>query len=359
MKTRKNRGVSTLARIYADIMRNYKESRSRIGNLSSTTKIIHTLQDIPKPPHLSFDYFPKPIFDYVFNKHPALKNVITYKFQLSANAFNIRREFIVHFIVGSAAAADTSRYAHLVYSWLSVLHSKLSSKCSNRLDIYIYMTNFKKELGRGGDVLDAINVNTGLTTSCPTDSGFIIIYRREEWFKVFIHESFHSFGLDLSTMNCEPSNEKIRRLFGIKHTEVNIYEAHVEFWATIIHTMFVMAAHNTAFSQFKRMIGVEIAHSTRQVAKILKYMGLTYADLLRGDGSAAAKYMEKTNVFSYYILKTILLCHYAEFIKLCGEWTCAEAPNELYLFIERHYRRVHFGDGDDGGRGLRMTALTI
>ena len=50
------------------------------------------------------------------------------------------------------------------------------------------------------DIIDQIHVNTGFTTTCPVDSE-IVIFREEEWFKVFIHETFHNFALDFSDMN--------------------------------------------------------------------------------------------------------------------------------------------------------------
>ena len=42
------------------------------------------------------------------------------------------------------------------------------------------------------------NVNTAFTLACSPNSE-MVIFRREEWKKVFIHETFHTYGLDFSS----------------------------------------------------------------------------------------------------------------------------------------------------------------
>ena len=75
------------------------------------------------------------------------------------------------------------------------------------VSIHLFMTDFKKEIPKSTvDVIDVMNVNSGLSDVCQRDSE-IIIYRKEEWFKVFIHETFHSLGLDFSNYST-PEFEK-------------------------------------------------------------------------------------------------------------------------------------------------------
>jgi hypothetical protein len=56
----------------------------------------------------------------------------------------------------------------------------------------------------------------------------------------------------------------------------------------------------------------EILFSLFQLSKVLKHNKMTYTDLF-----VKNSYKEKSNVFSYYVLKTIFIYFYNEFI----EWT--------------------------------------
>ena len=74
------------------------------------------------------------------------------------------------------------------------------------------------------------------TTTCPKDSE-IVIFRKEEWFKVLIHESFHNFALDFSDMNTYECTKDILSIFPV-NSEVNLYESYTEFWAEIMNALF-------------------------------------------------------------------------------------------------------------------------
>jgi hypothetical protein len=60
-----------------------------------------------------------------------------------------------------------------------------------------------------------------------------MLYRMEEWFKVFIHETFHCLGLDFSGMNVSNSNKQILQLFPgcSRDMDVRVYETYCEIWA--------------------------------------------------------------------------------------------------------------------------------
>jgi hypothetical protein len=110
------------------------------------------------------------------------------------------------------------------------------------LTIYIYLTQEKKRLPNDPNaVLGRENANTAFTTSCTSDTE-IHLYREEEWFKVFIHETIHSYGLDFSTMNNSSANAQIRKIFGVS-SDVRLYESYTEYWAEIVHMCFLAHFH--------------------------------------------------------------------------------------------------------------------
>ena len=122
--------------------------------------------------------------------------------------------------------------------WLSLVTSLADKDCSEKsLNVYFYMTPFKKQRPNDDAILSAIHVNTGLTRNCETH-GEIVVYRTEEWFKVFIHESMHNFNMDFIDLDLRGANEQLRRTFCIPHDDILLFETYTETWARIINTMF-------------------------------------------------------------------------------------------------------------------------
>ena len=59
------------------------------------------------------------------------------------------------------------------------------------------------------DILDQVNCNTAVTYACAVN-GECLIYRKEEWFKVFIHETFHAYEFQPDSVNDELLLEGIK-----------------------------------------------------------------------------------------------------------------------------------------------------
>ena len=209
------------------------------------------------------------------------------------------------------------------------------------------------------DILGVEHCNSAVTTSCALD-GVIVVYRKEEWFKVFVHESFHSLGLDFSTFSCHKLNKKLAVLFPIK-SEMNVFEAYSEFWATIINCLF--CAYNLLdnklndrdfllYSDF--CIQFERIFSLFQMVKVLNFMGISYQHLFEkneiSDVARCYLYKENTNVFSYYIVKCILLYNYNAFLAWCEQNNINTLRfdkyennlNKFYTFIKSHYNNPLF-----------------
>ena len=226
-------------------------------------------------------------------------------------------------------------------TWLYMAYNFKTKNCADKLSIYIYLTPFKKMLPQGTyRTLDSEHVNTAVTTSC-TKNGEVVVYRQEEWFKVFIHETFHILGLDFSSMHSERLSTRLKKLFPVE-SDMLVYEAYTEMWAEVLNCMFYsfkLIDVKKDFEQFNMYFEfcceLERLFSTMQVIKILNYMGLTYKTLYEKDSRSTilreSLYKEKTNVFPYYILKLILMFNYKQFILWC------KTNNETLLkFNETH-----------------------
>jgi hypothetical protein len=106
--------------------------------------------------------------------------------------------------------------------WFYVLNKYSTKNCSETLNLYFYFTSLYKKIPESNltnTILDEYNVNTAFTRTCPSNSE-IVIFRKEEWFKVLIHESFHNFALDFSDIDSEQGNNYILNIFPVNSIEV-------------------------------------------------------------------------------------------------------------------------------------------
>jgi hypothetical protein len=203
------------------------------------------------------------------------------------------------------------------------------------------MTPFKKQRPANDVILSAIHVNTGVTRNCETH-GEIVVYRAEEWFKVFIHESMHNFNMDFIDLELREANEQLRRTFCIPHDDILLFETYTETWARIINTMFytyfqedtvkdgrpsATATAAAARKQFIRTVREKLAINALfyayQSVKSLEIMGLKYANItIQSEENIEVcrkRYAEDTNVYAYYILGGILSVYALPFISWCCE----------------------------------------
>ena len=220
---------------------------------------------------------------------------------------------------------------------------KYTTSNMKTLKIIILFSEEKKEKNKDKSILNANNVNTGVTRSCAID-GRIFLYRQEELIKVLIHELIHSKCIDFSNININASIfDMIKEMFNINSSFI-ISESYSEFWANIINTIFVAidATGTTGtnlfdlfYENFTLLHIIEKIFSLHQIVSILDYMDLTYKDIITG--KKVRKYTEDTNVFAYYILKTIWLYFgndYLSFMKYKNTKNLLNSNNNLRYIKE-------------------------
>jgi hypothetical protein len=145
---------------------------------------------------------------------------ITYHFSLYGR--NIKVHFIVEDDNVELEIETYNKHVDSIIMWLYILNQYASKQCATSLVIYLYFTSLEKRIPNSNIfILDEINVNTAFTTTCPKDSE-IVVFRKEEWFKVLIHETFHNFALDFSDMNNNNAHKCILDIFKV-NSNVNLY----------------------------------------------------------------------------------------------------------------------------------------
>lgn len=237
------------------------------------------------------------------------------------------------------------KYVYQIFVWLYIVfyETKREKSCvSKGLTIYFFFSPLLKLLPeKEGEPLGTLECNTAYTYTCPKENGAeITIFRKEDWFKTFIHETFHTFSLDFSQMDNEKVNKKILEMFSVT-SEVNLFEAYTEFWATIINIIFCSfwSQNNLSkiYEEITFLINADMNYALFQLVKILDHYHLNYSDLFTNE--SVQKYKENTSVLSYYIIKTILLLHYNEFIHWCymhneSFFSFQKNPEVLKSFVE-------------------------
>ena len=278
-----------------------------------------------KPRYLSHNsYISSHIVDYIN------KNIL---YHLNYTFFLSDRKIAVNYYLFNKSDVNfkyLDEHTNLVCMILDLLQKTARVSCNKTLQIDIYLSPFKRTLPKNNDIIGPVNLNGGFTQTC-MKNGHIVVYRKQEWLKVLIHECFHSYGLDYSTMYQVSLNKKLKSLFPIE-SEFNLYETYSELWAEILNTCLIAYFFNKdSFDDFVKYFSVLIEkerdYSFFQIAKILDYQNLTYRDLFKKDNS----FKENTNVFAYYIAKAILYYNYESFI----EW-CAKNNNDYLNFTKTY-----------------------
>jgi hypothetical protein len=189
----------------------------------------HSLRDIPKKELsamcLNILTHEDTVNDIFFNEYItesqrieiAEKIKASDRFQQTFKIFHNGDKYNIKFVYPIVEVSETkSRIQgffqdaiYKIYLWLYVADKYASKHCSSTMNLHFYFTDHMKRLGSVDlEALDMIHVNTAFTTSCSNETD-IYLFRREEWFKVFIHETFHNLGFDFSEMNCIDINKKL------------------------------------------------------------------------------------------------------------------------------------------------------
>ena len=198
-------------------------------------------------------------------------------------------------------ARDCDALAQVAGHILSLLMPHRKCPPQQRVHATVMLCDCPKQMPQG-KVFGQDHVNTGYAGRCSTKP--LVVYREEEWVKVFIHECFHYFNLDNGL------SEVRLPMFQLK-TPVALFESFCEVWARIINC-YITAEHTGM--PVAALIEHERKYAVYNMVKVLAHMGLKFRDLTT---PRAAVYAEETNVFAYIVLGAILLNDPTEFVEGC------------------------------------------
>ena len=252
---------------------------------------------------------------YINNK----RNVrVRYKLRI------LNREIEIEFFLFEVDNFNLEKYIDYLDNRINMMRLVLyfmiknsNKECNNKLQIIIYLTELEKRLPKKkGEILGPENVNSGYSYVC-IKSGLIVVFRREEWYKVFIHECMHSFGMEFSTMNLKEINRELGEIFKIK-VEINLFEAYTEFWAELLNIGVISYVNNVRnkgkyLKDVEKFLDIERFYSVFQAKKILEYNRVEYKNILEKE----TKYDENSSIFSYYVIKAIMMINIDRIVAWC------------------------------------------
>jgi hypothetical protein len=196
----------------------------------------------------------------------------------------------------------------------------------------LYLTNFPKI--EPIIEVEPKHINSGFTVNHKS----IVIFRKEELYKVFIHECFHMFCLDFSNIDGINYVTLFNSTFKIK-SDFLLFESFCEYWARTLNTSIVAfhSLNNISFKDFQDFfqlnINIERCFSLLQMNHFLKRMNITYEEII--NGKAMSKYKEKTNGFCYYVLTSLLMYNYEQTM----EWFMTN--NETIINFSNNNRSIY------------------
>ncbi len=313
----------TRTSFFYNLYKNLNYSLFQFNNIFDTSKIKITFEVAKKSSIQDISFLDSEIQSYIFKNY-----IYIYNFEHSSFKTTLK--------IGSSSQICSpylkSEGTKLLYL---ILFLQYFFGKNNKQTIYYYPTLFKKQFSK--NPLSPREVNSGVTfiekaESHHTHNGKIVLFRKEEVYKVCIHELIHSFHMDYPLI-LHSHNMKSELC---SNYPILLNEAYTESLATLLNLYFVylqkerfMNAYgiynipqhyifnvNKLRTMFKNELNYEMGLSKR----VLEHNGLKYDELYKLVKSDVClkKFLQHTNVFSYYILKPLILNdidYYDDFMK--------------------------------------------
>lgn len=191
-------------------------------------------------------------------------------------------------------------------------------------EVYYYPSSFKKVFSK--NPLSPREVNSGVTFIEKAEhhhihNGKVVLFRKEEVYKVCIHELIHSFHMDYPLI-MHSHNMKSELC---SNYPILLNEAYTESLATMLNLYFsylqkerfmnkygiynIPEHHVINIIKLRGMFKNELNYELGLSKKVLNHNGLKYNELyqLVKTDTCLKKFLQHTNVFSYYVLKPLIL----------------------------------------------------
>ena len=283
------------------------------------------------------------ILDYLLNK-------LDYIHSYTINYMNVQIKLNIY----SKTKTISKKILNEIIDRIVILCLYKSPTVKLNINIDIFMTPFKKKITKDTRILTSREVNSGFTSH----NYKICIYRKEELNKVLVHELIHYLELDLD----EVEFVDFYKYFNItSSTDVKLNEAYTEILALVFNSIII----SKTLTECKKILNSELKFSLYQVGKILNLYQFDNAlEFFQRNNNS--KFNQTTSVFSYFIVKTILLFNLNSFLELYykqkinkynfKKLVLSFIDNDLIELIDKFIKHINMYRQDKGlFNNLRMT----
>lgn len=234
----------------------------------------------------------------------------------------------------------------------------ISIFCNNIQTIHakIFLTPFKKQFY--SFPLTPKNINTGYTIYNSEIFKSIVIFRKEEWSKVWIHELLHAFNLtdwhlnDRFCVSCVENyySKKFANMKSKMPAYILESEAYTEFITQIIY----YAVRCKTYVEFQLLINKSIIYTEQQLVSLLYYSKCNTLNNL-SNNNYSCKWTEETSSFGYYYLRFILMKFYNESItQPYNHISAKKLHKKIKLLLSKQYKLNYSIDILPIGFSLKM-----
>lgn len=240
----------------------------------------------------------------------------------------------------------TIRKFVLIIEWLlSIINQQ------NRiLNIHLFLSNCEKHIS--DDFLGFNEINSGVSYSgiCSKqihsgcNDGFIQIFRKEEMYKVLIHELIHNLGMDVNFYDFTNDVKHIH--INKKSHKILVNEAYTELIALYLHSMIYSYVHNLSL---RFILQNEKSFTEKQINKIFNATNVNHIRVF----AKSNNFVQYTNVIPYFIIKYLFMRKMKQFINMFHdkENTIILIKELLETFYTLKIPKVHVNNSDTS---LRM-----
>lgn len=247
-------------------------------------------------------------------------NNINYHYQLIKNNYNIN------------IYSENQEEDDYLNSILDVIqYIQHIAKNSKNVEVYIYLTPFKKKFNK--NIYNHENINTG-----STNRQYIILWRREEIHKVLIHELIHFYNMDLNDDSII-AEKLLKKINMCPSCIIRPNEAYTELCAIILYTYWFCCINNKeSYDNFVKCLNLQLKFNLIQCSKIIKSFECfdNLEDIF--DNSKNCYIIQSTNMVSYYIIKTALLFNFNETYNVLFQEIC----NSSFIFYSNEDNYLNF-----------------
>lgn len=180
--------------------------------------------------------------------------------------------------------------------------------------ITIYDINEKKILPNKNNItIGPCHCNSGYCNVIHNEyvNGSIVLYRNEELIKVLIHESIHGNFIDYNIIVNQYKSNMDKKI--CTNYNILLNESFTETFACLINM--ILVNYYTKIS-IDTIFKNEVKHMINIFVKIINHYDINKIDDIIVKNGCKKYFKQSTNVFSYYILKTLNYIYINDFLKI-------------------------------------------